>query len=111
MTTTLLTITTNAANQIKQIISNSKEKCLGVKIDVDKTGCSGYAYKMDYAFEDIEGFDIVEDKGVKIFIEPKAIMFLVGSEMDYKADKLSSRFVFNNPNEKSTCGCGESFSV
>ena len=111
MTTTLLTITTNAANQIKQIISNSKEKCLGVKIDVDKTGCSGYAYKMHYAFEDIEGFDIVEDKGVKIFIEPKAIMFLVGSEMDYKADKLSSRFVFNNPNEKSTCGCGESFSV
>ena len=111
MTTTLLTITTNAANQIKQIISNSKEKCLGVKIDVDKTGCSGYAYKMDYAFEDIEGFDIVEDKGVKIFIEPKAIMFLVGSEMDYKTDKLSSRFVFNNPNEKSTCGCGESFSI
>ena len=111
MTTTLLTLTTNAANQIKQIISNSKEKCLGVKIDVDKTGCSGYAYKMDYAFKDIEGFDVVEDKGVKIFIEPKAIMFLVGSEMDYKTDKLSSRFVFNNPNEKSTCGCGESFSV
>ena len=111
MTTTLLTITTNAANQIKQIISNSKEKCLGVKIDVDKTGCSGYAYKMDYAFDDIEGFDVVEDEGVKIFIEPKAIMFLVGSEMDYKTDKLSSRFVFNNPNEKSTCGCGESFSI
>ena len=111
MTTTLLTITTNAANQIKQIISNSKEKCLGVKIDVDKTGCSGYAYKMDYAFDGIEGFDVVEDKGVKIFIEPKAIMFLVGSEMDYKTDKLSSRFVFNNPNEKSTCGCGESFSI
>ena len=105
MTTTLLTITANAANQIKQIISNSKEKCLGVKIDVDKTGCSGYAYKMDYAFDGIEGFDVVEDKGVKIFIEPKAIMFLVGSEMDYKKDKLSSRFVFNNPNEKSTCGC------
>ena len=106
MTATLLTITTNAANQIKQIISNSKEKCLGVKIDVDKTGCSGYAYKMDYAFDGIEGFDVVEDKGVKVFIEPKAIMFLVGSEMDYKSDKLSSRFVFNNPNEKSTCGCG-----
>tara|TARA_B100000686_G_C16388371_1_gene761161 strand:- start:60 stop:395 length:336 start_codon:yes stop_codon:yes gene_type:complete len=111
MTATLLTITTNAANQIKQIISNSKEKCLGVKIDVDKTGCSGYAYKMDYAFDGIEGFDVVEDKGVKVFIEPKAIMFLVGSEMDYKSDKLSSRFVFNNPNEKSTCGCGESFSI
>ena len=111
MTTALLTITSNAANQIKQIISSSKEKCLGVKIGVDKTGCSGYAYKMDYAFNDIKGFDVIEDKGVKIFIEPKAIMFLVGSEMDYKKDKLSSRFVFNNPNEKSTCGCGESFSI
>ena len=84
---------------------------MGVKIDVDKTGCSGYAYKMDYAFDGIEGFYVVEDKGVKVFIEPKAIMFLVGSEMDYKSDKLSSRFVFNNPNEKSTCGCGESFSI
>ena len=111
MVTTLLTITTNAANQIKQIMSSSKEKCLGVKIGVDKTGCSGYAYTMDYAFDDIKGYDIIEDKGVKIFIEPKAIMFLVGSEMDYKKDKLSSKFVFNNPNEKSTCGCGESFSI
>ena len=107
----LLKITDNAAEQIKKIINNSEKKCLGVKVGVDKTGCSGYAYKMDYAFDKLEGFDVIEDKGVKIYIEPTAIMFLVGSEMDYKVDKLSSRFVFNNPNEKSTCGCGESFSI
>ncbi len=107
----LLTITDNAAEQIKKIILNSDKKCLGVKVGVDKTGCSGYAYKMDYAFKDVDGFDIVEDKGVKIFIDPSATMFLIGSEMDYKIDKMASRFVFNNPNEKSTCGCGESFSI
>ena len=107
----LLTITDNAAEQIKKIILNSDKKCLGVKVGVDKTGCSGYAYKMDYAFKDVDGFDIVEDKGVKIFIDPSATMFLIGSEMDYKIDKMASRFVFNNPNEKSTCGCGDSFSI
>ena len=111
MNMNLLSVTDNAAKQIKKIILDSKEKCLGVRVDVDKTGCSGYAYKMDYAFDNTEGLDVVEDKGVRIFIEPKATMFLVGSEMDYKTDKLSSRFVFNNPNEKSTCGCGESFSI
>ena len=107
----LLTITDNAAEQIKKIILNSDKKCLGVTVGVDKTGCSGYAYKMDYDFKDVDGFDIVEDKGVKIFIDPSATMFLIGSEMDYKIDKMASRFVFNNPNEKSTCGCGESFSI
>ena len=111
MNSKLLSITENAADQIKKIMSNSKGDCVGVKIGVDKTGCSGYAYKMDYAFDDTQGFDVVEDKGVKIFIDPKATMFLIGSEMDYKIDKLASRFIFNNPNEKSTCGCGESFSI
>ena len=107
----LLTITDNAAEQIKKIILNSDKKCLGVTVGVDKTGCSGYAYKMDYAFKDVDGFDIVEDKGVKIFIDPSATMFLIGSEMDYTKDKFASRFIFHNPNEKSTCGCGESFNI
>ena len=111
MSSNLLTITQNAADQIKHIISNSKEKCEGVKVGVNKTGCSGYSYKMDFAFDEDKNLDVVEDKGVKVFIDPKATMFLVGSEMDYKIDKLSSRFVFNNPNEKSTCGCGESFNI
>ena len=66
---------------------------------------------MDYATGDVTDLDMIEDKGVKVFIEPSATMFLVGSVMDYKVDKLTSRFVFDNPNEKSTCGCGESFAV
>ena len=79
---------------------------------VDKSGCSGYAYKLDYAKNsNCEKFEVIESKGVKVFVEPTATMFLVGSEMDFTTDKLSSRFIFNNPNEKSTCGCGESFNV
>ena len=108
----LISISDNAASQIKKIISNSKEDVLGIIVDVDKSGCSGYAYKLDYANQNnTKNFEIIESKGVKVFIEPKATMFLVGSEMDYIIDKLSSRFVFNNPNEKSTCGCGESFNI
>lgn len=107
----LITVTDRAAVQIKKIISEAKEEVLGVVVGVDKTGCSGYAYKLDYASKANNNLDFIESKGVKIFIEPKATMFLVGSEMDYITDKLSSRFIFNNPNEKSTCGCGESFSI
>ena len=108
----LITVTDNAAFQIKKIIKEANEDVLGVVVGVDKTGCSGYAYKLDYAKkENSSDLEFVESKGVKIFIEPKATMFLVGSEMDYTTDKLSSKFVFNNPNEKSTCGCGESFNI
>ena len=108
----VISISDNAASQIKNIISNANEEVVGVIVDVDKSGCSGYAYKLDYAKQDnIKNLEIVESKGVKVYIEPKATMFLIGSEMDYTTDKLSSRFVFNNPNEKSTCGCGESFNV
>tara|TARA_B100000965_G_C19587986_1_gene756669 strand:- start:51 stop:386 length:336 start_codon:yes stop_codon:yes gene_type:complete len=108
----IISISDNAASQIKSIISNANEEVVGVIVDVDKSGCSGYAYKLDYAKKDnIKNLEIVESKGVKVYIEPKATMFLIGSEMDYTTDKLSSRFVFNNPNEKSTCGCGESFNV
>ena len=108
----LITVTDRAASQIKKIIEEAKDEVLGVVVGVDKTGCSGYAYKLDYAKnENKNNFEIIESKGVKIYIEPAATMFLIGSEMDYTKDKLSSRFVFNNPNEKSTCGCGESFNI
>ena len=108
----LITVTDRAASQIKKIINEANDEVLGVIIGVDKTGCSGYAYKLDYAKnENNKNFEIIESKGVKIYIEPAATMFLIGSEMDYTKDKLSSRFVFNNPNEKSTCGCGESFNI
>ena len=112
MNINLLSVTENAAKQIKKIILDSKEKCLGVRVDVDKTGCSGYAYKIDYATTgDFKNYELIETKGIKVYIQPTATMFLIGSEMDYSKDKLASRFIFNNPNEKSTCGCGESFNI
>jgi len=108
----IISISDQAASQIKKIIADAKDEVLGVVVGVDKTGCSGYAYKIDYAKPDnTTNFEKIESKGVKVYIEPSATMFLIGSEMDYTIDKLSSRFVFNNPNEKSTCGCGESFTI
>ena len=108
----IITVSDIAIKQIKKIILNAGTKVEGIIVDVDKSGCSGYAYKLDYAKNiDPMKYEVIEKDGIKIFIEPKATMFLIGSEMDYSTDKLSSRFVFNNPNEKSTCGCGESFSV
>ena len=108
----IISISDEAANQIKKILSDSPEDVNGIIVGVDKTGCSGYAYKIDYAKSDnITNYELIESKGVKVFIEPKATMFLIGSVMDYTKDKLASRFVFNNPNEKSSCGCGESFNI
>ena len=108
----VITVSENAIKQIKKIINQADSKVEGVIVDVDKSGCSGYAYKLDYAIDaDPSKYEIIEKDGIKIFIEPKATMFLVGSEMDYTLDKFSSRFVFYNPNEKSTCGCGESFNI
>ena len=108
----ILSITSNATEQIKKIISNAPEGMDSVVIGVNKSGCSGYSYKLDFAnSSDLNKFDIIDQDGAKILIDPKATMFLLGSIMDYRQDKLASRFVFDNPNEKSTCGCGESFSV
>ena len=108
----IISISDNAAYQIKNILSNSAEDVHGIIVGVDKSGCSGYAYKIDYATNhNYENYDLIETKGVKVYVDPSAIMFLIGSEMDYTIDKLSSRFVFNNPNEKSSCGCGESFKI
>ena len=108
----VLSITTNAAKQIKEILANAPKGIDSVVIGVDKSGCSGYSYKLDFAkSSDLKNYEVVNDNDVKILIEPKATLFLIGSTMDYRKDKLSSRFVFDNPNEKGTCGCGESFSV
>ena len=108
----IITISDNAAIQIKKILSTSDVNAEGIIVGGDKTGCSGYAYKIDYATKDnSKNFELVESKGVKVYVEPTATMFLIGSEMDYSEDKLASRFVFNNPNEKSSCGCGESFNI
>ena len=110
--TNILTVTDQASTQLKKIIETAPSNTIGIVVGIDKSGCSGYSYKLDFAKKnEVENLECVQKDNVKIFIEPKATMFLLGSEMDYSTDKLSSRFVFKNPNEKSTCGCGESFSI
>ena len=107
-----LSITSNAASQIKKIMSNAPDGVDSLVVGVDKSGCSGYSYKLDFAYKDnVKNFEFVSKQGKKLYIDPKASLFLIGTVMDYKTDKLSSRFVFNNPKQKNTCGCGESFQV
>ncbi len=108
----LLLITTTASKQIKKILSEAPKEADSIVIGVDKSGCSGYSYKLEFGnSSDLKNYEIIHQDGVKVLIDPKAIMFLLGSTMDYRTDQLSSRFIFENPNEKNTCGCGESFSI
>ena len=103
-----MTLTDAAAARIRQILDASSKDVEGVRIGIKKGGCAGMEYTFGYA-ETLNPLDeVVEDKGVTLFIEPHAVMFLLGTEMDYKVDKLSAGFVFNNPNQTSACGCGES---
>ena len=100
-----------AASRIHEIMENAQGKYQGVRVGVTNGGCAGMSYTMDYA-ETVGPLDeVVEDKGVRIFIDPKAILFLIGTEMDFVREKLGARFVFNNPNQTAACGCGESVSI
>ena len=105
----VITLSDNAANRIKEIISNKETNSIGVRVGVKSGGCAGMSYVMEYAKEINPTDEIIEDKGVKVFIDPSAIMYLLGTEMDYKKEQFSSTFVFKNPNETERCGCGESF--
>ena len=105
----LITLSDNAASRIKEILSNDETKSIGVRVGVKSGGCAGMSYIMEYAKEINPTDEIIEDKGVKVFIDPSAIMYLLGTEMDYKQEQFSSTFVFKNPNETERCGCGESF--
>jgi iron-sulfur cluster assembly protein len=108
----IITLTDAAADRVKRLMSKADDDAvLGLRVGVKTKGCSGLSYFVEYAKEQKKFEDVIEDKGVRIFIDPSATMFLLGSEMDYQEGKLESGFVFNNPNEKSRCGCGESFSV
>jgi len=107
----VITLSDNAANRIKEIMSNDETKSVGVRIGVKSGGCAGMSYIMEYAKEINSTDEIIEDKGVKVFIDPGAIMYLLGTEMDYKKEQFSSTFVFKNPNETERCGCGESFKI
>ena len=106
-----ITLTDNAAIRIKEIMSKDESKSIGVRVGVKSGGCAGMSYIMEYAKEINPSDEVIEDKGVKVFIDPGAIMYLLGTEMDYKKEQFSSSFIFKNPNETERCGCGESFKV
>ena len=111
MTKQIITLSDNAAQRIKEIMTNAKESSIGVRIGVKSGGCAGMSYVMEYAKSSNSNDEVIEDKGVKVLIDPNAVMYLLGTEMDYKKEELSSTFVFKNPNETERCGCGESFKV
>jgi iron-sulfur cluster assembly protein len=100
-----------AARRIQDLIARSERPITGVRVGVKNGGCAGMSYTMEYAEALDPRDEVVEDKGVRLFIDPKAVLFLIGTEMDYRIDKLSAGFVFNNPNQTSACGCGESVAI
>ena len=108
MSEQIIRLTDTAANRIKEIMSNAGNGTIGVRVGVKSGGCAGMSYSMEYA-KDKKNDEVIEEKGVKVFIDPAAIIYLLGTEMDYKKEKFSSQFVFKNPNETERCGCGESF--
>jgi iron-sulfur cluster assembly protein len=107
----VVTLTDAAAERVKAIMARSETPVAGLRVGVKKGGCAGMEYTMEYASEVRPADEVVEDKGVRILIEPSAILFLLGTEMDWRSDKLTSGFVFNNPNQTSACGCGESVEI
>ena len=107
----IIKLSDNAALRIKEIMSNAEKDSLGVRVSVKTGGCAGMSYVMEYSNEVNPNDEVIEEKGVKVFVDSAAIMYLLGTEMDYKNDELSSSFVFNNPNETERCGCGESFKI
>jgi iron-sulfur cluster assembly protein len=107
----IITLTKKAAQHVQSLMSKADSDVIGLRVGIKTTGCSGMQYDVQFATEQKPFEDKVEEKGVTLFIDPTAVMFLVGSEMDWQEDKFAARFVFNNPNEVARCGCGESFSV
>jgi iron-sulfur cluster assembly protein len=104
----VMRLTDAAAQRIKDVMARADKPVAGVRVGVKNGGCAGMEYTMEYAEAANPHDEVIEDKGVKILIDPKAVLFLLGTEMDYKTEKLSAQFVFNNPNQTSACGCGES---
>ena len=111
MSKQVITLSDRAAERVKEIMAQAKEPVIGLRVGVASGGCAGMSYVMEYAKSTNPNDEIIEDKGVKVLIDPKAIMYLLGTKMDYKEDKFASSFVFNNPNETEKCGCGESFKI
>ena len=111
MTKQVISLSDQAAERIKEIMSSANNDSIGVRVGVKSGGCAGMSYIMEYTKEINPNDEVIEDKGVKVFIDPASIIYLLGTEMDFKKEKFSSQFVFKNPNETERCGCGESFKV
>ena len=111
MSEQIIKLSTNAAERIKEIMSKAEDKAIGVRVGVQSGACSGMSYLMEYAEDRKPNEEVIEEKGVKVLIDPKAIIYLLGTEMDYKKENFSSQFIFKNPNETERCGCGESFKI
>jgi iron-sulfur cluster assembly protein len=107
----LISLTPAAVSRVRTLLASQDEEVCGIRLGVRTTGCSGMSYQLDFARAIGPADEVVEADGVKVVVDPKAVMFVVGTEMDYVEDKLGAQFVFRNPNEKARCGCGESFSV
>ena len=107
----VITLSDNASIRIKEVMASASKSTIGVRVGVKSGGCAGMSYLMEYVEKVKVDDEVVEDKGVKVFIDPGAIMYLLGTEMDYKKEEFSSTFIFKNPNETERCGCGESFKI
>ena len=106
-----ITVTPAAAARIREIVARAPKPVLGVRVGVKARGCSGMSYVVEYAEQRGKFEDAIDIGGTTVFVDPKAVMYLLGSEMDYQEGKMESGFSFKNPNEKGRCGCGESFSI
>jgi iron-sulfur cluster assembly protein len=107
----VMTLTDAAADRVRGLVENSDKNAIGLRVGIKKGGCAGMEYTMDLVDEPKAGDDIIEDKGAKLFVDPSAVLFLLGTKMDFEVTKFRSGFVFKNPNEVSACGCGESVSL
>ncbi|WP_417670499.1 Fe-S cluster assembly scaffold SufA [Roseibium sp.] len=107
----VMTLTDAAAERVRELVENADRDVLGLRVGIKKGGCAGMEYTMDLVEEQKPGDDLIEDKGAKLFIDPSAVLFLLGTEMDFEVTKFRSGFIFKNPNETSACGCGESVSL
>jgi iron-sulfur cluster assembly protein len=107
----VVTLTERAAERVREIMARAEKPYAGLRVGVKNGGCAGQEYVFEYAEQAAPLDEVVEDKGVTILIEPKAVLFLIGTEIDYEVNKLSAKFVFHNPNETDACGCGESVTI
>ena len=107
----VVTLTDAAAMRVREIMAKAEKPYAGLRVGVKNGGCAGQEYVLEYAEEAGPLDEVVEDKGVTILIEPKAVLFLIGTEIDYETTRLASKFVFNNPNQTDACGCGESVTI